>query len=77
MERRVTTSTVPVSTDVLKGQQAIAAREDANRDIMDEIAVTVVAKTALSPVNVTDLQDNVTLVQPTHNLVHAQRATTL
>lgn len=58
---------------------------------MDEIAVTVVARTALSPVNVTDLQDDVTvgvnqdgqethvtkLEQPTHNLVHAQRATTL
>lgn len=35
--------------------------QDVNLDIMDEIAVTVVAKTALSPVNVTDLQDDVTV----------------
>lgn len=91
MERRVTTSTVPVSMDVLKGQQAILARKDANQDIMGRIALTVVVKAALLPIIVTELQDDVTVgvnkdgqetrvikfKQPTHNLVHAQRATTL
>lgn len=36
--------------------------QDAYQDIMEGIAVTVVVKTALLPVNVTDLQDNVTVV---------------
>lgn len=77
--------------DVLKGQQAILARKDANQDIMGRIAVTFVVKAALLPIIVTELQDDVTvgvnkdgqetpvikLEQPTHNLVHAQRATPL
>lgn len=91
MERHAITSTVPVSTDVLREQLAILARKDANQDIMGGIAVIVVMKTVLLPISVIDLQDDVTvgvnqdgqethvtkLEQPTHNLVHAQRATTL
>lgn len=34
--------------------------QDANQDIMGGIAVTVVVKTALLLVSVTDIQDNVT-----------------
>lgn len=91
MERHAITSTVPVSMDVLKGQQAILARKDANQDIMGGIAVTVVVKAALLPNIVTELQDDVKvgvnkdgqethvikLEQPTKNLVHAQKATAL
>lgn len=35
--------------------------QDANQDIMGGIAVTVVMKTALLPISVTDLQDDVTV----------------
>lgn len=35
--------------------------QDANPDIMGGIAVTVVVKTVLWPVNVTDLQEDVTV----------------
>lgn len=48
----------PSSIHVLQGYQML---QDVNQDIMDGIAVVVV-KTALLPISVTELQDDVTVV---------------